>query len=47
MSILYLGPGIGIGSIISVLGVAVAIIFVVYSFVILPLRRWFKNRKKP
>ena len=42
----YLGPGVGIGSIIAFVGIVLAVLFVLYSFVYLPLRRWLRKRKQ-
>lgn len=42
----YLGPGIGIGSIISFLAVVLALLFVLHAFVVLPLKRWLKKHRK-
>ena len=42
---LYIGPGVGVGSVIAIVGILVVLLFVLYSFVILPLRKYFRKRK--
>jgi hypothetical protein len=46
MTLAYLGPGIGIGGLVVLLGIAVAVLFVVYSFVFLPITSALRKRKR-
>lgn len=41
---LYIGPGMGVGSIIILAGLLLALGFVLYSFVYLPLRKVFRRK---
>ena len=42
----YIGPGTGLGAIISALGVVGAILLAIIGIIYYPLKRFFKNRKK-
>jgi hypothetical protein len=42
----YIGPGTGLGAIISVLGVIGAILLATIGIVYYPLKRFIKNRRK-
>lgn len=46
MTLLYIGPGIGIGGLVSLLGVGVAILFLVYAFIVLPIRQFLRRARK-
>jgi hypothetical protein len=46
MVILYLGPGIGVGGLVVLAGFGVAILFLFYAFVFLPLRQTLRKRKQ-
>lgn len=46
MVILYLGPGIGVGGLVVLAGFAVAILFLFYAFVFLPLRQTLRKRQQ-
>jgi len=43
MTLLYIGPGIGIGGLVVLLGVGVAILFMLYAFVVLPIRQFMRR----
>ena len=43
---LYLGPGVGIGSIIAVIGIGLAVLFILYSFVFLPIRKAIRKKNQ-
>lgn len=43
---LYLGPGVGVGSIIAIVGIFIAIAFLIYSFIILPIRKAAKKKQQ-
>jgi hypothetical protein len=45
MTLAYLGPGIGIGGLVVLLGIVVAVLFVVYSYVYLPIANAMRKRK--
>lgn len=46
MMTLYIGPGVGIGSIIAVVGMGIAILFVLYAFIFLPIRKAIRKKKQ-
>ena len=41
----YLGPGVGIGGLVIVLGLGVAGLFLLYAFIYLPFRQAYRARK--
>ena len=48
MFLAYLGPGIGIGGLILVIGLGVAMLFLFYAFIYLPFKQSFcKKSSKP
>ena len=40
----YLGPGVGIGGLVLVVGFLVALLFLVYAFVYLPLKQSLRKK---
>jgi hypothetical protein len=46
MNLLYLGPGLGGGALIIVIGVIVLVIITIFTFVWFPLKRFIKKLKK-
>jgi hypothetical protein len=42
----YIGPGTGLGAIISALGVVGAILLAIIGIVYYPIKRFIKNRRK-
>jgi F0F1-type ATP synthase membrane subunit b/b' len=46
MTFLYLGPGVGIGGLIAAIGIFVAVLFILYAFVFLPIRKQLRKRKQ-
>ena len=42
----YIGPGMGIGAIISILGAVGAILLAIFGIVYYPLKRFIRRRKK-
>jgi len=46
MNLLYLGPGLGGGALIIVIGVVVLVIITIFTFVWFPLKRFIKKLKK-
>ena len=42
----YLGPGVGIGGLVVLLGIGVALLFLLYAFVILPFRRTRQKKRQ-
>jgi hypothetical protein len=44
--IAYLGPGVGVGGIITLFVVFAALFLVFYSFIALPLKRWIRNKRR-
>ena len=45
MMLAYLGPGIGIGGLVVLLGIAAAVLFVAYSYLYLPIASTMRKRK--
>ena len=43
---LYLGPGLGIGSLIALAGIGIALLFVLYSFIFLPIKKALRKKKE-
>jgi len=41
----YVGPGMGIGTIISILGAIGAILLAIFGIIYYPLKRFIKNRR--
>lgn len=46
MTLLYLGPGVGIGGLVLLVGIGAAFLFLLYAFVYLPIRQAFRQTKK-
>ena len=46
MITLYLGPGLGTGVILIIVGIIALIIMTLFTFFWFPIKRFFKNRKK-
>jgi len=43
---LYLGPGLGTGAILIIVGIIALILMTLFTFLWFPIKRFFKNRKK-
>ena len=41
----YLGPGVGIGGLVLIVGVGFTLLFLGYAFVLLPIRNSMRRRK--
>jgi len=41
----YIGPGIGLGALISVIGVILAIIFLLIALIWFPIKRYLRKKK--
>ena len=41
----YLGPGLGFGAIVVLLGIAISALIVLYAFVYLPIRNLLRAKK--
>ncbi|MCB2218998.1 MAG: hypothetical protein KQI35_01295 [Bacteroidetes bacterium] len=46
MITLYLGPGLGAGAIITVIGIIVLVLITLFTFLWFPIKRYLKKRKK-
>ena len=42
----YIGPGMGVGIIASVLGIIAALLIAIFGILYYPIKRMLKNRKK-
>ncbi len=46
MSLLYIGPGLGAGALLTVIGIVVLVVITLITFLWFPIKRYLKKRKK-